>query len=88
MVSKTFLHPGGSLRVNASLSEDTSGELVASFVDEQGEALEGFRSSRPLREGGLALAPEFEKDQETLAGQKVKVKLSLRKGKLYAYWLE
>ena len=88
VLSKPFIQPQGRLRVNASLLEDPKGELVAGFVDTDGKAVPGCESSLPLREGGLALAPRFERDEDELAGREVRLKLSLRRGKLYSYWFE
>jgi hypothetical protein len=82
LVTKAFLHPGGDLYVNA---DARGGSLSAVFL------LDGHESapSLSITEDGLRSRVEFASETSAgLSGKPVRLKLTLRKAKLYSFWFE
>lgn len=82
VTTKAFVHPGGSLRLNANAAK---GSVYAEFLDADGR---GF--ARPIRSEPIAsdcLSQELRFDgQPDLVGKAVRLRVTLRNAKLYSLW--
>jgi hypothetical protein len=84
VLTEAFTAPEGELHVNADAQ---GGKLVAQVCDESGEALPGRRASQPLCEDRTAAALRWPEGSATgLAGRRIRLRFTLQRAQLYAYW--
>ena len=85
LLTKPFVHPGGDLMLNVDAQ---GGSVVAEFVDADGQPLKEPRVSQPVVENAIVSKPAFAAAPADLAGQTVRLKLSLTNASLYAFWFQ
>lgn len=84
LLTEPFALPAGTLHVNVDVSE---GALHAALCDADGRPLDGLEQSQPISGDQPRAAVTFPgRDWSTLAGQQVRLRLTLCGGHLYSYW--
>ena len=86
LVTKPFVHPGGSLFVNVDAQ---GGRLQATFLDENGSPFDKDIRSEPVSADLLSGRLDFgQTPPESLAGKTVRLQFELSHAKLYSFWFE
>ena len=86
ILTKPFILPHGRLHLNTNAAK---GEVYVEVTDENGKTLKGFEKSKPITGNKLSAAVKWKGSKlTTIAGRKVKLRISGRNCKLYSYWFE
>lgn len=86
VLSKPFLLPVGDLHLNANAA---GGQILVQIADEEGSAIPGFEASEPIRGDHLDTVVHWPNARSgSLAGRRVRLRMTLRSAELYSYWVE
>jgi hypothetical protein len=85
MTTKRFVHPGGSLYINADAAD---GQISASILDAESKPIPGIERSRPIIADGLAIAPRFARPLDALAGQRIRLRFTMQRSKVFSFWFQ
>ena len=86
LTTKTFVHPGGTLHLNADTSQ---GAVIAQIQDAAGQALPGYDRGELQATDAISARVEFSAaEREGLAGRPVKLQFMMKNAKLFSFWFE
>lgn len=86
LTTKTFVHPGGALHLNADTSQ---GSVIAQIQDAAGQAMPGYDRGELQATDAIAARVEFSAaEREGLAGRPVKLQFMMKNAKLFSFWFE
>lgn len=85
LISKPFIHPGGTLTLN---TDATGGSAVAQFLDADGNPIPTISPSDPVTGDHLAMRPDFGTSPSQLHGNTIRLKLTCKNARLYSLWFQ
>lgn len=86
LLTQPFVLPAGQLSLNANASQ---GEVQVTVCDAEGQPLPGLERSRPITGDQPRAVVEWPgASLESLEGQTVRLRFTLRRAKLFSYWFD
>jgi hypothetical protein len=86
ILTRPFIHPGGSLHANLDSSKGT---IAARFLDAGGKPFSGGYPSHPLSTDSLDAPIEFRQSLlQNLKGKRVRLQFKLEEARLYSFWFD
>ena len=86
LTTKTFIHPGGTLHLNA---DARMGAVIAQIQDAEDKTMSGYKGGELKATDTLAARVQFiGAKRMDLAGRPVKLQFTLKNAKLFSFWFE
>ena len=84
LTTRPFVHPGGTLYINADAS---GGSVTAEYLDASGKPLAGVAASTKITGDHLRQAVSFSRGTDSrLQGKTIRLRLSAVDARLYSFW--